>query len=131
MKSECVVRQVGRDRCFTPTEDDCHSTLKVDVVVTDSLARAPYTEIGKTFTSATHRVRSAPQPPRRALVSLPAPKLSNSTGKFSVLTYNLLADLYTNVRSSLLLQTAVHEFWSIGTCTSVPNQTVRGFEVSG
>lgn len=94
--------QVGRGRRFTPSEDDCHSTLKVDVVVIDSLARTPYSEIGKTFTTATNRVRATPKIPRRRRIPLPQPQLSTGGKKFSVLTYNLLADLYSNVRSSPL-----------------------------
>lgn len=89
--------QVGRGRQFTPSDDDCYSTLKVDVVVVDSMSRTPYLEIGKTFTSATARVRLAPKLPKRALIPLASPKASTAPGKFSVVTYNLLADLYTNV----------------------------------
>ena len=72
----------------------------MDIVVIDALSRTPYSEIGKTFTSATQRVRSAPQLPTRALIGLPAPRHTVASGKFSVLTYNLLADLYTNVSLS-------------------------------
>ncbi len=91
--------QVGRARQFTPGDDDCYTTLKVDVVVVDTLARSPYLEVGKTFTSATARVRLAPKLPKRSLLPLPSPKTSTAPGKFSVVTYNLLADLYTNVRT--------------------------------
>ena len=92
--------QVGRGRQFTPSDDDCYTTLKMDVVVVDSMARSPYLEIGKTFTSATARVRLAPKLPKRSLIPLPAPKASTAPGKFSVVTYNLLADLYTNVSTA-------------------------------
>lgn len=88
--------EVGRARQFTPGDDDCYTTLKVDVVVVDTLARSPYLEVGKTFTSATARVRLAPKLPKRSLIPLPSPKASTAPGKFSVVTYNLLADLYTN-----------------------------------
>lgn len=46
----------------------------------------------------TSRVRPAPNPPQRSLVQLgpPAPAVS-SLGRFTVLTYNLLADLYAKV----------------------------------
>ena len=66
-------------------------------MVIDTLARTPYSEIGKTFTSATHRVRLPPKVPKRLTIPLPQPKLTVAPGKFSVLTYNLLADLYSNV----------------------------------
>ena len=103
----CLHVQVGRARQFTPSDDDCYTTLKVDVVVVDSMSRSPYFEIGKTFTSATARVRLAPKLPKRALIPLANTKASPAPGKFSVVTYNLLADLYTNV-CSRFPQLSVH-----------------------
>ena len=41
--------QVARCRQFTPAEEDCHTTLKVDVVVVDSMARTPYLEVTPTL----------------------------------------------------------------------------------
>ena len=72
-------------------------------MVIDTLARTPYSEIGKTFTSATHRVRLPPKVPKRLTIPLPQPKLTVAPGKFSLLTYNLLADLYSNVSCLPLL----------------------------
>lgn len=46
----------------------------------------------------TQRVRPPPNPPQRALVSLLPKEGSASThGRFTLLTYNLLADLYCKV----------------------------------
>ena len=76
-------------------------------MVIDTLARTPYSEIGKTFTSATHRVRLPPKVPKRLTIPLPQPKLTLAPGKFSLLTYNLLADLYSNVSCLPRLHLAV------------------------
>lgn len=50
----------------------------------------------------TQRVRPAPNPPQRSLVPLVLPNDNNiqNNGRFTVLTYNLLADLYGKVRRS-------------------------------
>lgn len=89
--------QVGKGRLFTPSEDDVGTVLKCEVVAIDSTS--PYGELGKTFSIATNRVRPAPSPPKRAFVPItPAPKSVVSAGKFTALTYNLLADLYATVR---------------------------------
>lgn len=46
----------------------------------------------------TQRVRPPPNPPQRALVSLLLKESAvGSHGRFTVLTYNLLADLYCKV----------------------------------
>ena len=89
--------QVGKGRLFTPNEDDIGTVLKCEVVAIDSTS--PYGELGKTFSIATNRVRPAPSPPKRAFVPItPAPENVVSAGKFTALTYNLLADLYATVR---------------------------------
>ena len=89
--------QVGKGRLYTPCEDDVGSVLKCEVVAIDTAS--PYGEQGKTFSNATARVRPAPSPPKRALTPIsPPPKNVVSAGKFTALTYNLLADLYATVR---------------------------------
>ena len=52
------------------------------------------------------RVRPAPQPPSRELVPLPPPKGRPLApgGKFTLLTYNLLADLYATVGAVICLR---------------------------
>ena len=57
-------------------------------------------QVGRTFSVRSERVRPAPQPPSRSLVQLPPPQgvpLAPG-GRFTLLTYNLLADLYATVR---------------------------------
>ncbi len=60
------------------------------------------TQVGRTFSVRSERVRPAPQPPARSLVALPPPKGAPLAqgGRFTLLTYNLLADLYATVRRS-------------------------------
>ncbi|KAK9806248.1 hypothetical protein WJX72_007236 [[Myrmecia] bisecta] len=84
--------EVGKTRLLTPTAEDVGSVLKCEVVAIDSAS--PYTEIGKSFSVPTARVRPAPSPPKRNLVAITPPKHIVAAGKFTALTYNLLADLY-------------------------------------
>ena len=89
--------QVGKGRLYTPIQDDIGSILKCEVVSID--AAVPFSEHGKTFSMSTQRVRPTPSPPKRALAPVnPAPWNVQSTGRFTALTYNLLADLYATVR---------------------------------
>ena len=89
--------QVGKGRLYTPCEDDVGTVLKCEVVAIDTAS--PYGEQGKTFSNATARVRPAPSPPKRVFTPIsPPPKNVVSAGKFTALTYNLLADLYATVR---------------------------------
>ena len=92
--------QVGRGKKYAPSEEDCGSALKVDVIVIDTQGRQN-PEIGRTFTVVTQRVKAAPEPPKRNLIPLPSQRLETAAGRFSVLTYNLLADLYANVSHSV------------------------------
>ena len=92
----CVGAQVGKGRLYTPIQDDIGSILKCEVVSID--AAVPFSEHGKTFSLSTQRVRPTPSPPKRALAPVnPAPWNVQSTGRFTALTYNLLADLYATV----------------------------------
>mmetsp|Transcript_13036 Transcript_13036/g.39493 ORF Transcript_13036/g.39493 Transcript_13036/m.39493 type:complete len:591 (+) Transcript_13036:158-1930(+) len=88
--------EVGRTRCYTPQAEDVGCILKVDVVSCDSSSGFAH-ELGRTFSVRSERVRPAPLPPKRALITLPPPKGQPSLdtqGGFTLLTYNLLADLY-------------------------------------
>ena len=80
---------------YTPGTEDVGTVLKCEVVAIDSASA--FGELGKTFSVATARVRPAPLPPNRSLTPLPPPKNVVTTGKFTALTYNLLADLYATV----------------------------------
>jgi CCR4-NOT transcription complex subunit 6 len=87
--------EVAKTRLYTPQAEDVGALLKLDIVSCDT-AGGYAREVGRTFSVRSERVRPAPQPPSRELVPLPPPKgrpLAPS-GKFTLLTYNLLADLY-------------------------------------
>lgn len=91
--------EVGRKAAYTPTLDDVGYTLKYECCVMDKLH--PHTSLGKVEVVHTTRVRPTPTPPIRNLVQLVPPtgphgsvNGSFNAGRFTVLTYNLLADLY-------------------------------------
>ena len=94
--------EVGRGRSFTPAPDDVGSALRLEVACIDGAVAGAYggggAEVGRPVAVATARVRPAPAPPRRALVCLAspssAPPPTPRPGRFTVLTYNTLADLY-------------------------------------
>ena len=69
-------------------------------------------QVGRTFSVRSERVRPAPQPPSRELVPLPPPKGRPLApgGKFTLLTYNLLADLYATVRAATCMQGTCNVF---------------------
>lgn len=86
--------EVSRTRSYTPTQDDIGYILKYEVSVVDRIH--PYTDLGKMQIMLTARVRPSPNPPTRHIVQL-LPQTSQSSfagSRFTVLTYNLLADLY-------------------------------------
>lgn len=86
--------EVARTRKYTPTDDDVSYTLRYDCWLLDTSRGAP-PEVGKPSQAFTTRVRPAPSPPQRKLVAISsAPVNHSTTGKFTLLTYNLLADLY-------------------------------------
>lgn len=85
--------EVGRGRTYTPSQEDVGLVLKYDCSVLDTLH--PYAEYGKSTSVFTSRVRPAPTPPTRNLIPLPlSPSVAMAQGRFTILTYNLLADLY-------------------------------------
>ena len=57
---------------------------------------APW-QVSRGVCQATGRVHPTPAPPARQMIPIPAPNAG--TSKFTALTYNLLADLYTSVGS--------------------------------
>ena len=124
----CVGLQVGKGRLYTPIQDDIGSILKCEVVSID--AAVPFSEHGKTFSMSTQRVRPTPSPPKRALAPVnPAPWNVQSTGRFTALTYNLLADLYATVSRTCLgcecnMQHAGCVLCASGTCT--PCECISG-----
>lgn len=89
---------MGRTRAYTPTSDDVGYVLKFEVTVIDKLH--PYAaDLGRTHTQSvcTARVRPAPNPPVRSMVQMVPPSQQSNAGRFTILTYNLLADLYAKV----------------------------------
>lgn len=89
--------QVGKGKSYTPAEEDIGAILKVEVTPIDKIGNP--VETSSPFCLATARVRHMPVPPQRSMVPLPNVKhLSSTEGTFTVLTYNILADLYATVR---------------------------------
>ena len=87
--------QIGKGRSYTPTAEDVGSNLKCEVVPVDSSLH--FNETGALSSASTGRVRPAPSTPARSVIPLPAPRGASPAGKFTALTYNLLADLYASV----------------------------------
>ena len=94
--------QVGKGRLYTPGEADIGCVLKCEIESVDAGSR--YDAHSKTFTVSTNRVRPAATPPQRSLVPITPPHSCVREGKFTALTYNLLADLYATVHAPPLLR---------------------------
>ncbi|KAL3151598.1 hypothetical protein ABBQ38_012592 [Trebouxia sp. C0009 RCD-2024] len=86
--------EVGKGTAYTPTAEDVGSCLKCEVAAVDLQQNR---ETGSSSSPLTARVRPVPLCPQRTLVPIPPPRGSNPAGKFTALTYNLLADLYASV----------------------------------
>ena len=84
--------EISRSRTYTPTAEDVGCILKFECTAHD-IASA-YPDIGKAFSIVTARVRPSPLPPRRAMIPVAPIRPAVKKGRFTVLTYNLLADLY-------------------------------------
>lgn len=86
--------EVSQGRVYTPTQEDVGYILKFEVSVVDRIHS--YTDLGKMQFCYTSRVRPLPTPPTRHLVQLvPPPSLQTyGSSRFTMLSYNLLADLY-------------------------------------
>lgn len=87
--------EVARSRKYTPSQDDVGFTLKYECSIFDP--NHPYIDLGRPMLGFTSRVRPAPNLPLRNLVGLPLPYSVTKAGpssRFTVLSYNLLADLY-------------------------------------
>ena len=90
--------QVGKGKSYTPTAEDVGSCLKCEVAAVDTQQNR---ETGSSSSPSTARVRPVPLCPQRALIPIPPPRGGNPAGKFTALTYNLLADLYASVRRTI------------------------------
>lgn len=96
--------QVARTRTYTPTLDDVGYVLRYQANIIDKL-HPSYVDPSKIQMVDTTRVRPAPNPPPRHMVQLvPAPSQAGPSGRFTLLTYNLLADLYAKVSNWLRMR---------------------------
>ncbi|KAL8142878.1 hypothetical protein V2J09_015910 [Rumex salicifolius] len=91
--------EVGRSKIYTPSADDVGNVLKFECVVVDVETKLL---VGHASTLTTSRVIPAPTPtPRRLIPVSGVDKMGHlddghlsSTGNFTVLSYNILADAY-------------------------------------
>jgi hypothetical protein len=119
-----VSEQVARSRKYTPSQDDVGFTLKYECSIFDP--NHPYIDLGRPMLGFTSRVRPAPNLPLRNLVGLPLPYSVTKAGpssRFTVLSYNLLADLYAKVSSSAYWGEGApgvwKRFWVTAHCTGL------------
>eukprot|EP00798_Chlamydomonas_sp_ICE-L_P008980 gene8980-16116_t len=85
--------EVSRQRIYTPVQEDIGLTLKFEVSIVDRMH--PYADLGQMQVVYTTRVRPLPTPPTRHMVQLLPPGAQTYAGsRFTLLSYNLLADLY-------------------------------------
>ncbi|XP_058073818.1 carbon catabolite repressor protein 4 homolog 1-like isoform X2 [Magnolia sinica] len=91
--------EVAHSKTYTPTADDIGHVLKFECVAVDSETRMP---IGPVNTLLTSRVIPAPSPSPRRLIPVNGVDLMDqfdlnghtSLGTFTVLSYNILSDMY-------------------------------------
>ncbi|KAL9266810.1 Carbon catabolite repressor protein 4 homolog 1-like protein [Drosera capensis] len=97
--------EVGRSKTYTPSADDIGYTLKFECVVVDIQTKLP---VGSPSQITTSHVIPAPTPPPRHLIpvnvvdlmgNLIADFRQSSAGNFTVLSYNILADVYATSES--------------------------------
>ncbi|OWM82631.1 carbon catabolite repressor protein 4 homolog 1-like [Punica granatum] len=93
--------EVGRSKTYTPTAEDIGHALKFECVVVDSETKLP---VGQANTVLTSRVIPAPSPTPRRLIPVSGVDLTGhldsearvSSGTFTVLSYNILADMHAS-----------------------------------
>ncbi|MCO5613501.1 hypothetical protein L7F22_067778 [Adiantum nelumboides] len=92
--------EVGRSRTYTPSVDDVGHVLKLECTAIDSSSGQP---VAPASTLLTSRVIPAPSPTPRRMIplsymdgmsGLDMESHSSAAGTFTVLSYNVLADLY-------------------------------------
>ncbi|WOK91809.1 carbon catabolite repressor protein [Canna indica] len=90
--------EVGLSRTYTPTAEDINHILKFECVTIDAETRTP---VGNINTVLTSRVIPAPSPTPRRMIPVNGDLLGQldldvrtSSGTFSVLSYNILSDVY-------------------------------------
>lgn len=93
--------EVGFSRTYTPTAEDIGHALKFECVIVDSETKLP---VGQVNTLQTSRVIPAPSPSPRRLIPVGGVDLTGhldsqarlSSGTFTVLSYNILADMHAS-----------------------------------
>ncbi|KAL6141561.1 hypothetical protein ACLB2K_059849 [Fragaria x ananassa] len=97
--------EVGRSKTYTPTADDIGHVLKFECAVVDVETKVP---VGHANPILTSRVIPAPSPSPRRLVPvngvdvmghLDSDGRISSNGTFTVLSYNILSDVYATSES--------------------------------
>ncbi|KAG6603172.1 Carbon catabolite repressor protein 4-like 1, partial [Cucurbita argyrosperma subsp. sororia] len=97
--------EVGRSKTYTPSAEDIGHVLKFECVVIDAETKLPSGPVNSLLTS---RVIPAPSPSPRCLVpvsgvdvigNLDSNGRASSSGSFTVLSYNILADVYATSES--------------------------------
>ncbi|XP_044495456.1 carbon catabolite repressor protein 4 homolog 1-like [Mangifera indica] len=97
--------EVGRSKTYTPTADDIGHVLKFECVVVDAETKSV---VGPGSTLLTSRVIPAPSPSPRRLIPvngadtmghLDSDVRISSSGTFTVLSYNILSDVYATSES--------------------------------
>nr|DAD42135.1 TPA_asm: hypothetical protein HUJ06_000365 [Nelumbo nucifera] len=97
--------EVGRSKTYTPTADDIGHVLKFECAAVDAESKLP---VGHVNTIMTSRVIPAPSPTPRRLIPvsgidmmghLDSDGRSASSGTFTVLSYNILSDVYATNES--------------------------------
>ncbi|KAF2289544.1 hypothetical protein GH714_037061 [Hevea brasiliensis] len=92
--------EVGHSKTYTPSADDIGHVLKFECVVVDAETKLP---VGHVNTILTSRVIPAPSPTPRRLIPvsgvdvirhLDSDGRISSSGTFTVLSYNILSDVY-------------------------------------
>lgn len=92
--------EVGRSKTYTPSADDIGHVLKFECVVVDAETKQT---LGPLNTLTTSRVIPAPTPTPRRMISVSGADVMGhldpdgriaSTGTFTVVSYNILADAY-------------------------------------
>lgn len=87
--------EVARTRTYTPSADDIGHILKYECV---PISKENPHGMASSSTFETEPVAPPPKPPVRSMMplSLEGIKGSVATGKFTMLTYNVLSDIYAN-----------------------------------
>ncbi|KAF9621112.1 hypothetical protein IFM89_016606 [Coptis chinensis] len=97
--------EVGRSKTYTPTVDDIGHVLKFECVAVDAETKLP---VGHAKAILTSRVIPAPTPTPRRLIPVDGIDMTShldldghtaSSGTFTVLSYNILAEVYATTES--------------------------------